>query len=141
MILCQIERLLSLLFIQKNYDRTKLVRNFYRYFRWEHQAASIEAFFADFGTNYSSLNRQFIKVIGVSAKRFERLIKFRKALCKLTDSNESLSNVGFDWGYFEQSHFIREFKLFMNHSPKTYNSIIRKADKDTNIINCIFSLY
>lgn len=136
-----VESFLSQLFIPENYERTKLLRDFYRYFRWEHQAASIEEFCDDFGTNYTTLNRHFSKVVGISAKRFERLVKFRKALCRLTDTEESFTSIGFDSGYFDQSHFIREFKLFMNSSPKGYNALIRKADKDTNIINYNFSLY
>lgn len=140
-ILANIEVLLIQLFIQKNYDKTKLVRDFYQYFRWEHQAASIEEFCESFGTNYTTLNRRFSETIGISTKRFERLIKFRKALCSLTDSSESLTSIGIDSGYFDQSHFIREFKLFMNHSPKIYNSLIKKADQDTNIINYNFNLY
>lgn len=140
-IIAAIEKLLSQLFSQENHDKTKLARDFYQYFRWDHQAASIEEFCEDFGTNYTSLNRKFSKTVGISAKRFERLIKFRKALCSLTDTSQRLTSIGIDSGYFDQSHFIREFKLFMNHSPKTYNSLIRKADKDTNIINYNFSFY
>lgn len=136
-----IETLLSQLFIPDNYQRTQILRDFYQYFRWEHQAASIEEFCDKFDTNYTSLNRQFSKVVGISSKHFERLIKFRKALCELTETNESLTSIGMDSGYFDQSHFIREFKLFMNYSPRIYNSLIRKADKDTNIINYNFSLY
>ena len=140
-VLTNIEELLSTLFIQTNYNKTKMVRDFYQYFRWDHQAASIEEFCEEFGTNYTSLNRKFSETVGISAKRFERLIKFRKALCSLTDTSQRLTSIGIDSGYFDQSHFIREFKLFMNHSPKTYNSLIRKADKDTNIINYNFSFY
>lgn len=140
-ILVAVEGYLEKHFNPKNYNQTSLLRKFYQYFRWEHQAASIEEFCEEFGTNYTSLNRKFSKVIGLSAKRFERLIKFRKALCDLTDKDESFTNIGLDAGYFDQSHFIREFKLFMNYSPKTYNALIRQADKDTKIINYNFSLY
>lgn len=140
-ILLAVENYLEKNFSTENYKKTSLLREFYQYFRWEHQAASIEEFCEEFGTNYTSLNRQFSKVIGLSAKRFERLIKFRKALCDLTDTNDTFTNIGLDAGYFDQSHFIREFKFFMNYSPKTYNTLIRKADKDSKIINYNFSLY
>lgn len=136
-----VEEYLDKQFIPEDYKKTILLRDFYQYFRWEHQAASIEEFCESFGTNYTSLNRQFSRVVGITAKRFERLIKFRKALCDLTDTNETFTNIGLDAGYFDQSHFIREFKLFMNYSPKTYNALIRNADKDTKIINYNFNLY
>ncbi len=140
-ILLLIDQLLHHIFIPENYKKTELIRGFYQYFRLENHTGTIEEFSHQFNTNYTTLNRRFSDTIGISAKRFERLIKFRKALCSLTDTSDSLTSIGADSGYFDQSHFIREFKLFMNHSPKAYNALIRKADKETNIINYNFNFF
>lgn len=80
-------------------------------------------------TNYTSLRRTFNKVIGLSTKKVERLIKFRKALEKLLSAPEKLSSVGIDSGYFDQSHFIKEFKYYMEMSPTEYLAFIQEKDR------------
>ncbi|TKG97069.1 AraC family transcriptional regulator [Puteibacter caeruleilacunae] len=128
-------------FQQERYDKATLLLSYYQYFRNNDQAGSIEEFCERFHTSYATLNRHFTKYIGITPKRFERLIKFRKSLCSLMDTSDKLTSIGMNSGYFDQAHFIREFKLFMNHSPSTYNSLIKAADKETNIINYNFNIY
>ena len=33
---------------------------------------------------------------------------------------ENLTSTGYNNGFFDQSHFIKEFKSFMNETPKSY---------------------
>lgn len=139
-ILQNVNALLINNFNQESYLKHQIIRDFYQFYRQDKHTENIEVFSKQFSTNYSSLNRQFTKTIGITSKQFERLIKFRKALCQLTDSTDKLSHIGLDSGYFDQSHFIREFKLFMSTSPSAYHSILRKADQDSQIINYNFRL-
>lgn len=127
-------------FEESNYKKSKSIRDYYQYFRGEHKMISIEDYCNQNGTNYSTLNRQFSKIIGISPKRFERLIKFRKALCNLIDSEANLTNIGIHAGYFDQAHFIREFKLFLNNTPSSYQAILKSADQESQIINYNFRL-
>ena len=136
-----ITKKLSEIFDESNYQKAKLLRDYYQYFRGEHKMISIEEFCEQNKTNYSTLNRNFSKIIGISPKRFERLIKFRKALCSLIDSKEKLTSIGVDAGYFDQAHFIREFKLFLHNTPSTYQSILKSADQESQIINYNFRLF
>ncbi|MBB6459892.1 helix-turn-helix domain-containing protein [Flammeovirga kamogawensis] len=132
---------LKKMFIQKNYNEANLVREYYQYFRKTESMISIDEYCKEHSTNYTSLNRLFSKIIGLSPKRFERLIKFRRSLCDLIDSEESLTNIATDSGYFDQAHFIREFKYFLNRTPSAYQNLIKTADKETNIINYNFRLF
>ncbi|WP_281612591.1 AraC family transcriptional regulator [Flammeovirga sp. SubArs3] len=123
------------------YNEIKPILNFYQKFRWNDENESIERFCKDSETNYTSLNRLFSKVIGISPKKFERLIKFRKSLCSIIDSQEQLTSIGINSGYFDQAHFIREFKLFLHQTPSEYKKMIKEADKESNIINYNFKLH
>jgi AraC-like DNA-binding protein len=68
-----------------------------------------------------SLDRLFKKYISTSANIYLRIIKIKYTRENLRNMKfESLTQVGYDNGYFDQSHFIKEFKIFMQKSPKQY---------------------
>ena len=136
-----VNALLTNLFNEKNYEKSTIIRDYYQYFRGADSMISIEEYCKKNNTNYTTLNRLFTKIIGLSPKRFERLIKFRKSLCAIIDSPENLTHISVDSGYFDQAHFIREFKLFLNITPSAYQGLIKSADKESNIINYNFRLF
>lgn len=136
-----IDALLKELFSEKEYQKILSLKDYYGLVRWRDESLSIEEYCEQNGTNYKTLNRWFSKITGLGTKRFERLIKFRKSLCALIDSKEQLTSIGVDSGYFDQAHFIREFKLFLNCTPSRYQELIKSADKDTQVINYNFRLF
>ena len=135
-----IEALLQELIEPKAAETIRVVRDFYQHFRWNDEASSIDDYCLQTGTNYTSLNRKFSRIVGISPKKIERLIKFRKSLCQLIDSPDKLTEISVNSGYFDQAHFIREFKLFLNHTPSEYQSLIKLADRETQIVNYNFRL-
>ena len=140
-LVCKIYKFLNDLYCDKSYDAILPIMDFYKQYRWNDETYSIEDYCKRIGTNYTTLNRKFTQIIGITPKRFERLIKFRKSLCHLIDSNDNLTSIGANSGYFDQSHFIREFKIFINKTPSDYQTLIKLADKESKIINYNFKLY
>lgn len=68
-----------------------------------------------------TLERLFKRSIGVSPKTFQRLVRFESALKHLNNSPESNSGAGaYVFDYTDQSHFIKEFKLFSNLTPAQF---------------------
>lgn len=121
--------------------KLKVLKEYYNYFRADNSPMTIDEFCSKHHTNYTSLNRYFNQIIGISPKRFERLLKFRKALCDLIDSESSLTEIGANSGYFDQAHFIREFKLFLDYKPSAYHKLIKEADKESQVVNYNFRLF
>lgn len=140
-IINKVYQLLNGLFCEKSYNKILSIKNFYNQFRWNDESNSIEAFCKTTGTNYTTLNRNFTQIVGITTKKFERLIKFRKALCNLIDSQDNLTAIGAKSGYFDQAHFIREFKIFLNQTPSDYKALIKLADSESKIINYNFKLF
>ena len=75
-------------------------------------------------TGYSP--KQFIqlfkKYVGLTPKQFHRIMRFNEIL-KLIKNNETIlwTTIAADCGYFDQSHFIRDFKfLFRIESQKVF---------------------
>jgi AraC-like DNA-binding protein len=64
------------------------------------------------------LQRRFKKQVGVPLKRYERISRFEVALNRLATVDYSeLTSLGFELGYADQSHFIKEFREFSGMSP------------------------
>lgn len=75
------------------------------------------------------VNKVFHEVVGVNPKTFGKIIKFQKAIQLINqDSNMKLIDISVDTGYYDQPHFIREFKKFAEFSPKEYQKLILKYD-------------
>jgi len=118
---------LNNLYDDKREKESQLVKKFYVYMKLNEDCSDIQAFCDQTKTNYTSLNRSFTKILGITAKKFERLIKFRKAIKALINSPERLTDVVADSGYFDQSHFIKEFKHYMDMSPSAYLNLVKST--------------
>ena len=67
------------------------------------------------------LQRMFEKNIGVSPNQFRKIHQFNRAFRQLNNLQfQSLSDVAYNNGYADQSHYIRAFKEFTNITPKEY---------------------
>lgn len=64
------------------------------------------------------LQRKFNQHVGISPKMFSRVCQFQASLTQLRKSDfQNLSDIAFDNGYSDQSHFIRSFREFAGFSP------------------------
>jgi len=77
-----------------------------------------------------SLERRFKQAIGISPKLFGRICRFQVSLNQLRKDNyDKLSDIAYENGYADQSHFIRSFREFAGVSPfdfkKQSNELVR----------------
>ena len=70
------------------------------------------------GISARQLRRLFEFYIGDTAKTFSKVVRFQNIL-KSKPSSQSLrqNKLFFDSGYYDQSHFIKEFKNFYGVTP------------------------
>lgn len=67
--------------------------------------------------------RIFGDSVGISPKRFLRIIRFQNAIFrKQLNGKNSLTGLAYDCGYFDQSHMINDFKHLSGKTPKQYFS-------------------
>jgi AraC-like DNA-binding protein len=66
--------------------------------------------------------RKFKELTGFTAKTFSRIIRFNSLRNNANYKNKSLTDIALDFGYFDQSHFINEFREFSGYSPKAFFS-------------------
>ena len=68
-----------------------------------------------------TFQRMFEKNIGISPNLYRRVCQFNSAFQQLNHrSFTNLSDIAFENGYADQSHYIRAFKEFTNITPKEY---------------------
>ena len=68
-----------------------------------------------------NLDRVFKKSLGILLKVYARIIKIKYTRMSLQNCHfDTLTSVSYDSGYFDQFHFIKEFKNFMFETPKKY---------------------
>ena len=68
-----------------------------------------------------SLERKFAHQVGFPPKLFARLCRFQASLTQLNEGKlMKLSDVAYENGYADQSHFIRSFREFTGYTPSQY---------------------
>jgi AraC-like DNA-binding protein len=72
------------------------------------------------GLSTRQFRRMCVQQTGISPKLLARVLRFRKALVQVEAQTGEHAGLAADCGYFDQSHFIAEFKRFAGHSPAAY---------------------
>lgn len=71
--------------------------------------------------NERTLQRIFKKFVGVTPNQFRRICQFQLSFTKVRGGRfDNLTNVAFESGFADQSHFIRTFKEFTKTRPREY---------------------
>ncbi len=66
----------------------------------------------------SQFEKRFRKTVGASPKKFASIVRLKYILNSPRESN--LTQLGLDAGYFDQAHFIKDFKSFTGKTPEQY---------------------
>lgn len=72
--------------------------------------------------NYQrQLQRKFSQKIGLTPKQLGKIIRLQTALRMLLNNpTDKLYHIAYDADYYDQAHFIRDFKEFTGICPKTF---------------------
>lgn len=66
--------------------------------------------------------RQFKQYTGFAPKLFSKIVRFQAAMSQYGHSDKSLTDIAHECGYFDQAHFIHDFRRFSGHHPRQYFS-------------------
>ena len=91
---------------------------------------SINALEKETGYSRQYLHRVFKSFTGISIKKFQQINRVTSVLESLNKKNDSLTELAYSYGYFDQSHFIKDFKQLTGYSPASYLSTIRSFEPD-----------
>jgi AraC-like DNA-binding protein len=72
------------------------------------------------GVGERQLERLFKKYVGLSPKYYARIIRFNYIFKLIQAYETSWADIVYQAGYYDQSHFIRNFKAFTGEDPSSY---------------------
>lgn len=82
---------------------------------------SIEKFSNESKISVRQIRRRFLSAIGIGPKRFSKIMRFQKTLRLIKfGQNNTLTSLIHNSNYFDQSHFIRDFKNLAGSPPKEF---------------------
>jgi AraC-like DNA-binding protein len=74
-------------------------------------------------TTKRTLERRFLKEVGISPKQFSKIIQFQHSFEQLRlKEYDKLTDIVYTNGFADQSHFIRVFKAYTGSTPKKFNA-------------------
>ncbi|MBV8252280.1 MAG: helix-turn-helix transcriptional regulator [Chitinophaga sp.] len=80
---------------------------------------SIDTVCQQTGWYYKKLERIFLKNIGYTPKYYHKILRFNKAV-RCMQASHTLADVSHLCNYFDQAHFIRDFRLFTGTTPSQF---------------------
>lgn len=71
--------------------------------------------------NRRNMERRFAAVVGISPKQLSKVVRLQ-ATFKMMEQKKftNLTSLAYENGYYDQAHFIKDFKEFTGTSPKSF---------------------
>lgn len=67
----------------------------------------------------SPLEKRFRQAVGASPKKFASIVRLKHVIANYNPS-QSLTELGYEAGFYDQAHFIKEFKNFTGTTPESF---------------------
>jgi AraC-like DNA-binding protein len=85
---------------------------------------SIESLSLELNISRQHLRRLFLKYMGINPVLYMRICRIRKVIkhMKLLNNSINFSHIAQDFGYYDQSHMIADFREFTGSTPLSYYS-------------------
>jgi AraC-like DNA-binding protein len=71
----------------------------------------------------SPFEKRFRKVVGTTAKKFASIVRFNSVLNNLNNT-KSLTEICYENNFFDQAHFIKDFKQFTGDTPDNFKRFL-----------------
>lgn len=71
----------------------------------------------------SPFEKRFRKIVGTTPKKFASIIRFHTILKNL-DTTKSLTEICYEYNFFDQAHFIKDFKQFTGDTPENFKRFL-----------------
>lgn len=82
---------------------------------------SVDALAEELAVGRRVLERRFSAAVGLSPKLLARIVRFNRTLKLIGDNDfSSFTIVAHEGGFYDQAHFIRDFRNFTGLNPKQY---------------------
>ncbi len=113
-------------FIEKRLSKTQTVQlpvfEALKHIMKAQSAPKVKQLSSDYFVSERQLERQFLRFTGFNPKQFIRIARFHRAMQFYGGQEIRLTDIALDCGYYDQSHFINDFKQFSGVGPREFFS-------------------
>jgi AraC-like DNA-binding protein len=82
---------------------------------------TMEVIATRYGISARYMQQLFLQYTGLTPKLYSQINRFQHSLRLVRTRNTSLTDIAYECGYADQSHFIKEFKSFTGTTPSGYS--------------------
>jgi AraC-like DNA-binding protein len=111
----------KLVAFQKKNTKFGLVNSVITEIRNEDFCDDVQSVAFRYGISSRYLQKLFIQFTGLSPKLYFKINRFQRSLVMAGAKDQTLTSIAYQSGYFDQSHFIRDFKLFTGLPPSSFD--------------------
>lgn len=111
----------KLLLNTKKVSRLRLVNSIMQDLKKDDFFENINTVSSRYGISSRYLQKIFLNYCGLTPNLFSKIARFQKSLHLVAGSNLSLTTIAYKCGYFDQSHFIKDFKFFTGSAPSRFS--------------------
>lgn len=106
---------------EKKARKFEVVHDIMREIKREDFLENIQGIATRYGISSRYLQKLFVQYTGLTPKLYTKINRFQNSLQLVGRKDTTLTSIAYDCGYFDQSHFIREFKSFTGITPSVYS--------------------
>lgn len=91
-------------------------------------SVTVEQLAEETGYTTRYLDKSFRSEVGLSPKQLAKIFRFQAAVKALNAHvDRNLTETAMELGYYDQSHFVHDFKAFSGMTPKKYCSLLQNT--------------
>ncbi len=106
---------------ERKIDRINMVGNMVNDMSKTIFADSMGSIASKYNISPRYLQKLFLQYTGVAPKLHGKIHRFQLSLKLVSKKELPLTSIAYECGYFDQSHFIREFKSFTGFTPSAFS--------------------
>ena len=101
-------------------NNTKYIDDLIKIIREKEGMLSVDELLKKVPYGQKTLENHFKNIVGLTPGKYIRLFRFLKLMRKYESHEIDIKDLIYMYDYYDQSHFSRDFALFMKESPKDY---------------------
>jgi len=105
----------------KRSGKVEVVKDLMYELRHQDVYETMETIATRYGISARYMQQLFLQYTGLTPKLYNQINRFQHSLKLVTTRNTSLTDIAYECGYADQSHFIKEFKAFTGTTPSGYS--------------------
>ena len=124
---------------EKQYRKSKIIGQICRHICLLEDTYNSKTLSSCYGLSERYMEKLFVNLVGITPRTFFSIHRFNKSLGLVLSSGRKLTSIAYDCGYYDQSHFIKEFTKFTGITPfEARSSLLPRGEEFQQAVNIGF---